>query len=140
MMTLIKWLVSIVIAAVLLPVLFIQMPVLFAIVVLTGIAMLKRKFPVIKGAVGEWKVNRLLSTLGPSYSIFHDIYVPNGDRGTTQVDHVVTSPYGIFVIETKHYNGWIFGKENQRYWTQVIYKGKRKCIIQFGKTMGMYKL
>lgn len=38
----------------------------------------------------------------------------------------MTSIYGIFVIETKHYEGWIFGKEDQKYWTQVIYKRKEK--------------
>ncbi|MRH41266.1 hypothetical protein GH741_01095 [Aquibacillus halophilus] len=33
--------------------------------------------------------------------------------GGTQVDQVVTSPNGIFFIETKHYDGWIFGNEKQ---------------------------
>ncbi len=73
-----------------------------------------------------------MSTLGPNYSIFHDIYV----RGTTQVDHVVTSPYGIFVIETKHYDGWKFGEEEQRYWTQVIYKRKEKMFNPIWQNYG----
>lgn len=32
------------------------------------------------------------------------------------------SEYGIFVIETKNYKGWIFGREKAENWTQVIYK------------------
>ncbi|KAA0967061.1 NERD domain-containing protein [Sporosarcina sp. ANT_H38] len=139
MTTIIKWLLIIVIVIVLLPILFIWTPVLFTLVVLTGIVILKLKFPLIKGAVGEWKVNRIFSTLGPNYSIFHDLYVPNGDKGTTQVDHVVTSPYGIFVIETKDYEGWIFAKENQRYWTQVIYKRKEKMFNPIWQNYGHIK-
>ncbi len=30
------------------------------------------------------------------------------DDGTTQVDHILVSKFGVFVIETKHYKGWIF--------------------------------
>ncbi len=35
-------------------------------------------------------------------------------------------PVGIFVIETKNYKGWIFGSENQRQWTQQIYRQKNR--------------
>lgn len=48
-----------------------------------------------------------------------------GNR-TTQLDHVVVSNYGIFVIETKNYQGWIIGNEFDDYWTQVIFKRKEK--------------
>ncbi|MBD7985959.1 NERD domain-containing protein [Sporosarcina sp. Sa2YVA2] len=84
------------------------------------------KMPVIKGMFGEWVVKSKLRRLGESYTVFHDVYIPNGDRGLTQVDHIVTSVYGIFVIETKHYAGWIFGDEYKPDWTQVIYKKKTK--------------
>lgn len=43
-------------------------------------------------------------------------------KGTTQIDHVLLSRYGIFVIETKNMKGWIFGSEKQRTWTQKIYR------------------
>ena len=33
---------------------------------------------------------------------------------TTQIDHVIVSRYGIFVIETKHMKGWIFGSKSDR--------------------------
>ena len=121
---------------VLLPILFFLAPTIFALLLLAGIIMLKLRYPVIKGAVGEWYVNKALSKLGTNYKIYHDLYVPNGDGGTTQVDHVVTSPYGIFVIETKHYQGWIFGKGNQRYWTQTIYKRKEKLFNPIWQNYG----
>ncbi len=60
---------------------------------------------------------------GETYKRFHNLIV--GTRnGTTQIDHVLLSRFGIFVIETKNYNGWIFGNEDQRSWTQVLYGAK----------------
>ncbi|MGM8216837.1 nuclease-related domain-containing protein [Bacillaceae bacterium W0354] len=87
--------------AILLSLSFITAPTLALLLILAGAIIFRLKFPVIKGAIGEWYVNNDLSKLGTSYSTFHDLYVPTEDGGTTQVDHVVTSPYGIFVIETK---------------------------------------
>lgn len=46
--------------------------------------------------------------------------------GTTQIDHILFTQNGILVIETKHYSGWLFVNENQKQWTQVIYKFKNR--------------
>ena len=46
--------------------------------------------------------------------------------GTTQIDHVLVADTGIFVIETKHYSGWIFGDPQDRQWTQSIYRKKSR--------------
>lgn len=43
------------------------------------------------------------------------------DGSTTQMDHVLITTKGIFVIETKHYTGWIFANLRSKIWTQVIY-------------------
>lgn len=45
-------------------------------------------------------------------------------NGTTQIDHVVVSRFGIFVVESKNMKGWIFGSEQDRQWTQSIF-GKK---------------
>jgi len=81
-----------------------------------------------KGWNGERGVRRGLARLdGSLYHIFHDLYVPRPDgQGSTQIDHVVISPFGIFVIETKNYRGWIFGSEKQAQWTQQIYRRKER--------------
>lgn len=81
-----------------------------------------------KGWFGEKSVSNGLAKLDPrTYTVFHDLYLPRPDgQGTTQLDHVVVSPFGIFVIETKNYRGWIFGSEKQREWTQQIYKRKER--------------
>jgi restriction system protein len=50
------------------------------------------------------------------------IWAPDG---TTQIDHVIVSVHGLFVIETKNIKGWIFGDAKNDRWTQVIY-GKKQ--------------
>ncbi len=57
------------------------------------------------------------------YRRFHDVIVPS-TNGTTQIDHVIVSRYGVFVIETKNMRGWIYGNDNQATWRQVFYKSK----------------
>ncbi len=79
-----------------------------------------------KGKFGEFLVNRFLSSLPNShYTLIKDITLPTED-GTTQIDHVVVSRFGIFVIETKNMKGWIFGFERQKQWTQKIYRHSSK--------------
>ena len=71
---------------------------------------------------GEAAVRRLLSDRFPStdYHLLNNITLPDGD-GTTQIDHVLVSRYGIFVLEVKHYTGWLFANPTAASWTQVIY-------------------
>ncbi|MCP9482019.1 NERD domain-containing protein [Shimia sp. CNT1-13L.2] len=80
-----------------------------------------------RGWVGEATVKRGLAwRLNPEeYHVLNDLTLPT-DRGTTQIDHVVLSRFGIFVIETKNWAGWIFGGADQSEWTQVHYKRKRR--------------
>jgi len=47
------------------------------------------------------------------------------DGSTTQIDHVVVSRFGIFVIEMKNYNGWIYGDERTKTWTQTFSRWKK---------------
>ena len=59
-------------------------------------------------------------------AIFHDLYVRKGNGEYSQIDIVVACPQGLIVIEVKDYSGWLFGRENQVYWTQVLNYGKEK--------------
>jgi restriction system protein len=79
-----------------------------------------------KGAAGERKVRSKLKSLiskKEGYYLFNDLTLETPD-GTTQIDHILISRFGIFVIETKNYKGWIFGSANQKQWTQTI-RGKK---------------
>lgn len=85
------------------------------------------KTPFAKGLIGELLVNiaikiRLDKSL---YHLMNNVTLPTED-GSTQIDHILVSQYGVFVIETKNMSGWIFGSEHQKVWTQNIYKQKHK--------------
>ena len=80
-----------------------------------------------KGVFGEFTVNIILKFSLPKekYILLKNITFPTED-GTTQIDHVVVSKFGVFVIETKNMKGWIFGSINQKQWTQKIFKHSNK--------------
>lgn len=78
-----------------------------------------------RGWLGEKKTTFImwLSLNSNTYKKFHNLIIPS-NNGTSQIDHLVISPFGVFIVETKNYKGWIFGSENQRQWTQTLYKEK----------------
>ncbi|MDR9830893.1 NERD domain-containing protein [Vibrio sp. FNV 38] len=79
-----------------------------------------------KGILGEYLVNKLLSRLPESgYTLIKNVTLPT-DGGTTQIDQIVVSKFGIFVVETKNMKGWIFGSKSQKQWTQKIYRHTSK--------------
>ncbi|WP_248806069.1 nuclease-related domain-containing protein [Pseudomonas sp. MWU13-2100] len=81
------------------------------------------KTPWAKGYIGEllvrlfahWQLDK------QTYRRLHNVTLSTPD-GTTQIDHVFLSPYGVFVLETKNMRGWIFGSEQQPQWTQKLYR------------------
>lgn len=80
----------------------------------------------LKGYIGELKVRRILKELPErDYFVMNNLLIKNGN-GTTQIDHVIASIYGIFVIETKNYTGSIYGNENFDDWIKYILKKKYK--------------
>lgn len=86
------------------------------------------KQPVVKGKFGEWVVALCLKfgLNRNTYRILNNIMIPDDVGGTSQIDHIVLTPYGIFVIETKNMKGWIFGDKNSSKWTQQIFKCKNQ--------------
>lgn len=93
------------------------------------ITFFKRLFlPKFKGALGEWAVNRaLLNGLNPEeYRVLNDLLLAVGRNGQTQIDHVVVSAFGVFVIETKNWDCWIFGSEKDAQWTLTYPQGGKK--------------
>ena len=80
--------------------------------------------PFLKGKMGEFAVSTHVKLYldKEKYILLNDCTLPDDRGGTTQIDHILISPYGIFVIETKNFKGWIFGSTHQKKWTQKIYK------------------
>jgi hypothetical protein len=89
----------------------------------------------IKGKIGEVVVNLAIKKhLSSEYKILKDVTLYSFDKdgnpdGTTQIDHIILSQYGVFAIETKNYKGWIFGDEKSKIWTQSL-PGGRKYTFQ----------
>lgn len=76
---------------------------------------------------GESIVRKILMSdfKSPNYHLMNNITVAFQD-GTTQIDHILISTRGIFVIETKHYSGWLFANEKSRQWTRVHFRQKNR--------------
>src|SRR4030095_10213314 len=57
---------------------------------------------------GEGAVRRRLTQVfhSPDYHLMNNVTLPD-NGGTTQIDHILMSRYGIFVLEAKHYRGVI---------------------------------
>ncbi len=81
-------------------------------------AALKLWLPGLKGAQGEAKVGRVLDQLFGE--VLHDIIIPDGRGGSTQIDHVALTHDGFLAIETKNYSGAILGREREAQWTQRL--------------------
>lgn len=92
------------------------------IIILAIIPVFKMFVPYIKGKLGEYIVQyHAKKFLNEDYILLNDLTFLDQDNQTTQIDHILLSPYGIFVIETKNYKGWIFGSSHQK-----IYKSSHK--------------
>ena len=76
-----------------------------------------------KGYLGELFVRFMLRVRldKSTYFSLHNVTLATPD-GSTQIDHVIVSRFGVFAVETKNMRGWIFGSERQTEWTQKIYK------------------
>ena len=70
-----------------------------------------------KGARGEEQIAFLLAGLPSGWHVFHDFSLPQGVRA----DHVVVGPVGIFVIETKFWQGEVRLLENG----QILVNGQK---------------
>lgn len=89
---------------------------------------------------GEQLVSETLGTKFPSpdYHLLNHITLPL-KGGSTQIDHILVSRFGVFVIETKAYKGWIFASTNQPTWTQVIYTKKYRFQNPILQNLGHVK-
>lgn len=107
------------------PIISTLIPIVFFIAVITLLIFLARNSAKIKGKVGEIKTSLRLNHLtNNEYKVLNNIILKTKNNRTVQIDHIIVSVYGIFVIETKNYKGWIFGNENAENWMQIIYNEK----------------
>lgn len=79
------------------------------------------------GAMGELWVKKELKKLNNDYKVINNVMIKTTDGKTHQIDHIVVSEYGIFVIETKQYNGYIKGNDYDKNW--MVKLGSKKYYV-----------
>jgi hypothetical protein len=97
--------------------------ILIAVAVVAGLFFLAKLLPSqaeYRGKRGEQRIFSILKRLPDEYYSWNDIVIQRNGY-SVQIDHVVVSPYGIFVIETKNYTGWIYGNDTSDQWTKNMY-------------------
>lgn len=100
---------------------------------------LKIYYPKIRGFMGEfWVKSELIKLPKDKYVVLNDIMIKD-EKGTHQIDHLVLSKYGIFVIEMKNYYGLIKGKEFDNKWCQYLGKNKSYFINPIHQNYGHIK-
>lgn len=78
-----------------------------------------------KGRYGEYLSYKHLKDFEKSGAKFlFNVYIPKNETETTEIDLIMICQYGLFVVESKNYSGWIFGNENQLKWTQTLPSGR----------------
>ena len=101
-------------------------------------AAVPRQVAVRKGEIGEYKIDIQLDQLPKDCRYLSDLLIknPRATSGYSQIDHVVLGPYGIFVIETKNYQGTIYGGKDRKTWSV---NGKFKMMNPFVQNYGHIK-
>lgn len=96
------------------------------------------RFLLVNRNIGEALVANTLSRLTIPHVLINNVTLPVVN-GTTQIDHLLVTEHGLFVIETKHYRGWIFGRPNDDYWTQTTYRKKSRFRNPLSQNFGHIK-
>ena len=82
-----------------------------------------------KGEHGEQLVNEWLNEQYPEWILLNNILIPSG-KNTTQIDHILISPWAVFLIETKNMDGWIFGSPGRKQWTQSFASTRQSYLTE----------
>ncbi|AZV42014.1 NERD nuclease [Peribacillus asahii] len=87
------------------------------------------------GELGEYKINIQLDQLPNNIKYLSDVLIPNthAKSGYSQIDHVIFTPYAIFVVETKNYTGTIYGDRSRAKWS---INGKFPMMNPFNQNYG----
>jgi hypothetical protein len=76
--------------------------------------------------LGTIRIRRVLNRRSPD--VLHDFILPGAYGGLTKIDHAILTAGGILCIQTKHYNGIVFGAEEEAQWTNVDGTAKRRFL------------
>ena len=92
--------------------------------------------------IGQWRIRTALAKRSPD--VLHDFILPGAYGGLAKVDHAILTAGGILCIQTKHYNGVVFGGEDEAQWTNVDGVKRRRflnpLIQNEGRTRALQKV
>ncbi len=67
--------------------------------------------------IGRWRIRKALDKRSPD--VLHDFILPGAYGGLVKIDHAILTAGGILCVQAKHYNGIVFGGEDEAQWTNV---------------------
>lgn len=76
--------------------------------------------------IGQWRIKSALKKR--SQDVLHDFILPGAYGGLVKIDHAILTAGGILCIQTKHYNGIVFGAEDEAQWTNVDGVKRRRFL------------
>ena len=76
--------------------------------------------------IGEMRIRRVLEARSPN--VLHDFILPGAYGGLVKIDHAILTAGGILCIQTKHYNGIVFGGEDEPQWTNVDGTARKRFL------------
>jgi hypothetical protein len=97
---------------------------------------------VVTGKIGAMRIRRALEARSPD--VLHDFILPGSYGGLIKIDHAILTAGGVLCIQTKHYNGIVFGAEDEPQWTNVDSTLRRRflnpLIQNEGRTRALQKV
>lgn len=97
---------------------------------------------IVTGKIGAMRIRRALEARSPD--VLHDFILPGSYGGLIKIDHAILTAGGILCIQTKHYNGIVFGAEDEPQWTNVDSTLRRRflnpLIQNEGRTRALQKV
>lgn len=75
------------------------------------------------GTLGEDRIAEMLSQI-PNSKVYRNLYILRKSGKSTEIDLVLLTQHQIYVIESKNYNGMIFGTSGQQNWVVKYINGK----------------
>ena len=92
--------------------------------------------------IGKRRIRRGL--MQENRDVLEDFILPGAYGGLTKIDHAILTSGGIICIQTKHYNGIVFGGPEEPQWTNVDGVQRRKflnpMIQNEGRTKALQKV
>jgi hypothetical protein len=92
--------------------------------------------------IGKQRIRSALARRSPN--VLHDFILPGAYGGLAKLDHAVLTAGGILCIQTKHFNGVVFGGEDEPQWTNVDGVIRRRflnpLIQNEGRTRALQKV